>query len=201
MIDVQASGEKRRFVTKGVSDHYFYASHQASDFYHHYKEDITLMGELGLKAYRMSIAWTRIFPSGDEERPNENGLKFYDNVFNELRKHNIEPLVTISHYESPYYLALQGGWSNRTMIDYYLRFCEVIMNRYKDKVTYWMTFNEINCALVPFGIMTACGVAMEFTDSRNTDELRYQCLHHQFVASAKATLLAKKSIQILKLDV
>ena len=95
----------------------FYSSHKAIDFYHHYKEDIKLMAEMGMKAYRMSIAWTRIYPNGDEQTPNEKGLQFYDRLFDELRKYDIEPIVTISHYESPWNLALQGGWTNRKMIE------------------------------------------------------------------------------------
>ena len=190
VIDVQACGEKGRFVTDGVQPGYYYSSHKATDFYHHWKEDIGLFAEMGLKAYRMSIAWTRIFPNGTEEEPNEAGLAFYDRVFDELLAHGIEPVVTISHYEPPYALA-EKGWTDRAMIRHYLRFCETIFRRYQGKVRYWMTFNEINCALVPFGIMTACGVKMEFFAPENTEQLRYQALHHQFVASALAVQMAR----------
>ena len=189
VIDVQACSDHGRLETDGVLEGYNYTSHKASDFYHHYKEDIALMGEMGLKAYRMSIAWTRIYPTGKEDTPNEAGLKFYDDVFAELNKYGIEPIVTISHYEPPYALALEGGWSNRDMIDYYIKYCRTIFERYKNIVRYWMTFNEINCATVPYGIMTACGVNLAFKDPRNTEQLRFQCLHHQFVASALAVKL------------
>ena len=191
VIDVQACGGKHgRMETDGILEGYNYTSHTATDFYHHYKEDIALMAELGLKSYRMSIAWTRIYPNGDEESPNEEGLQFYDSVFSELKKYGIEPVVTISHYESPYHLALQRGWSNREMITHYLKYCKTLFDRYKNTVKYWITFNEINCLLVPYGVMTAGGINLSFTDSRNTEQLRFQALHHQFVASAKAVQLA-----------
>ncbi|MBN1467847.1 MAG: glycoside hydrolase family 1 protein [Fusobacteriaceae bacterium] len=168
---------------------HYYPNHIAADFYNNYKEDIAAMAEMGLKAYRMSIAWTRIFPNGDDETPNEKGLEFYDKVFDELKKYNIEPIVTISHYESPIELSYRyGAWGNRKMIDFYLRYCEIIFKRYKDKVRYWITFNEINCLTVPFGIITAGGIVTD--KENNTEELRYQALHYQFVASAKAVKLA-----------
>lgn len=195
VIDVQARGEDSpREPTPGILPGRHYSSHLASDFYHRYKEDIALFSQLGLKAYRMSIAWTRIFPNGTEENPNETGLAFYDSVFDELKKYHIEPIVTISHYEPPYALSLHGGWSNRSMVDHYLRYCKVLFNRYRNKVKYWLTFNEINCALVPFGIMTACGVNADIRDPQNTEQLRFQCLHHQFVASAQAVQLAHRMI-------
>ncbi len=190
VIDVQACGERGRYVTDGILPGCYYSSHKASDFYHHYHEDIQLFAKMGLRAYRMSIAWTRIFPNGYDEAPNEAGLAFYDRVFDELLENDIEPIVTISHYEPPYALS-DKGWTDRSMIDYYLKFCEVIFRRYKGKVRYWMTFNEINCALVPFGIMTACGVKMEFFAPENTEQLRYQALHHQFIASALAVQMAR----------
>ena len=115
----------------------FYPTHEGIDFYHHYKEDIQLFGEMGFKTFRMSINWSRIFPNGDDATPNEEGLKFYDDVFAELKKYNIEPLVTISHYETPLALANNyGGWLDRKVIDFYVRYCETIFNRYKDKVKY-----------------------------------------------------------------
>lgn len=191
VIDVQARGINcPREQTPGVLPDRYYSSHKASDFYHHYKEDIALFAEMGLKAYRMSIAWTRIYPNGTEETPNEEGLRFYDAVFDELHKYGIEPVVTTSHYEPPYKLSLRDGWANREMIGHYLKFCRTIFTRYKGKVKYWLTFNEINCALVPFGIMTACGVYSGIFDEKNTEQLRFQALHHQFVASAKAVALA-----------
>lgn len=190
VMDVQACGPHGREVTDGILPERFYPSHKASDFYHHYKEDIALFAEMGLKAYRMSIAWTRIYPNGTEEQPNEAGLAFYDAVFDELHKYGIEPVVTLSHYEPPYALSLQGGWSSRSTIGHFLKYCKTVFERYKGKVRYWLTFNEINCLLVPFGIMTAGGVNCNFWDPQNTEQLRFQALHHQFVASAQVVTLA-----------
>ncbi|WP_019911907.1 glycoside hydrolase family 1 protein [Paenibacillus sp. HW567] len=185
----------RRRITPVLEQEANYPSHEAIDFYHHYKEDIQLFAEMGFKVFRMSLAWSRIFPNGDDAQPNEEGLKFYDNVFAELKKHNIEPLVTISHYEAPFNLAQQyNGWSNRKVVDFYVNYCRVIFNRYKDVVKYWLTFNEINILTMPFGSFMA-GVIMpegnaEFGNTAGDDEgLRYQALHHQFLASAKAVKL------------
>ena len=118
------------------------------DYYHRYKEDIKLFAGMGFKVYRFSIAWSRIFPTGEEAQPNEAGLKFYDDVIDECHKYGIEPLITISHYETPLALARKyNGWSNRIMIDLYLKYCQVLFERYKGKVKYWITFNEINSIL------------------------------------------------------
>ncbi|GAA0086484.1 glycoside hydrolase family 1 protein [Clostridium sp. CTA-7] len=188
-----------RRVTPKLEEGTYYPSHEAIDFYHHYKEDIKLFGEMGFKVFRMSINWTRIFPNGDELEPNEEGLKFYDNVFNELKKYNIEPLVTISHYEMPFGLVQKyNGWASREVVDCYVRYCETIFNRYKDKVKYWLTFNEINCLTHPFGGLMAGGIipeggadlALNFGDGKDkSEQLRFQALHHQFIASAKAVKL------------
>lgn len=157
--------------------------HNAIDFYHRYKEDIALFAEMGFKCFRTSIAWTRIFPNGDELEPNEEGLKFYDNVFDELIKHNIEPVVTISHYEMPLGLVKNyGGWKNRKVIEFYERFAKTVLDRYKNKVKYWMTFNEINVVLhAPF-----TGGGLVFEEGENKKNTMYQAAHHQFVASALA---------------
>ena len=188
VADVLASdpGKGFRIETTSIEDGMFYASHRAVDVYHRIDEDIALMKELGLKAYRMSIAWTRIFPNGDDEAPNEAGLKYYEHVFDELQKAHIEPVVTLSHYEPPLHMADQGGWPNRKMIDCFVKYAATVFERYKGKVKYYLTFNEINCLQVPFGIMTAGGIRMGFHDPGNTEQLRYQALHHQFVASALA---------------
>lgn len=122
-----------------------YPKRWGSDFYHHYKEDIAFYTEMRFKTFRMSIAWSRIFPNGDDATPNEAGLAFYDKVFNELNKYGIEPLVTLSHYEFPIHLITEyGGWKNRKVIDCFVRYAETVFNHYKDKVKYWLTFNEIN---------------------------------------------------------
>ena len=166
----------------------FYPNHQATDFYHHWKEDIALFAEMGFKVYRFSISWSRVFPNGDEETPNEEGLKFYDNVIDELRKYNIEPLITISHYENPLHLSLEyGGWKNRKMIDFYLRFAKVLFERYKGKVKYWLTFNEINMLTQDFGAVFCAGML----DPKDVcEQSRYQAMHHQLVASALAVSMA-----------
>ena len=154
------------------------------DFYHRYKEDIKLFAEMGFKVFRTSIAWSRIFPMGDETEPNEKGLQFYDDLFDECHKYGIEPLVTISHYETPLHLAEEyDGWVNRKMIEFYERYLRAIFDRYKDKVKYWLTFNEINSILhAPFmsgGINTPA-------DQLSEQDL-YQAIHHELVASALAT--------------
>lgn len=168
----------------------YYPKRHGIDFYHHYKEDIALFAEMGFKCYRMSLAWTRIFPHGDELEPNEAGLAFYDRVFDELLKHGIEPVVSLSHYEMPLHLATQyGGWINREVIDFYVRFATVIFNRYKDKVKYWMTFNEINC--VKHHPYVSLGVIEE--NHPHIEQAKFQGAHHQFVASALATKACKES--------
>ncbi len=159
------------------------------DFYHRYPQDIRLLAEMGFKAFRTSIAWSRIFPMGDEETPNEAGLAFYDRLFDECRKYGIEPIVTLSHYETPLHLAqAYNGWLDRRLIDFYARYVRTVFTRYKDKVKYWLTFNEINSILhSPFmsgGINTP---AEELTPSQ-----LYQAIHHELVASALATKIGHK---------
>lgn len=161
----------------------YYPYHSGIDFFNKYKEDIALFAEMGFKCFRMSIAWTRIFPNGDELEPNEKGLEFYDKVFAELEKHNIQPVVTISHYEMPLGLIKNyGGWKNRKLIEFYERFATTVFNRYKNKVKYWMTFNEINFVLhAPF-----TGGGLEFSEGENKKNSMYQAAHNQFLASALA---------------
>lgn len=166
------------------------------DFYHRYKEDIALFAEMGFKVFRMSIAWTRIFPNGDDKEPNEAGLEFYDKVFDELLKHGIQPLVTLSHYEMPLHLALEyGGWVNRKVIDFFLRYAETVFKRYKDKVKYWLTFNEIN--IMQFSPYTGGGILADRVD--DLQNASFQALHHQFVASALATKLCHEIIPDAKI--
>lgn len=161
-----------------------YPKRRGVDFYHHYKEDIALFAEMGFKAFRMSIAWARIFPKGDETTPNEAGLKFYDDVFAECHKYGIEPVVTISHYEMPLGLTLkQNGWASRATIADFTRYTEVLFKRYKGVVKYWMTFNEINAST--WGFMGTGAVDSDLDTAAQT-QLRYQALHHEFVASALA---------------
>ena len=142
----------------GAFDGYDYPSHEGIDFYHHYKEDIALFAEMGFKTFRMSINWTRIFPNGDDEQPNEKGLQFYEDVFKELKKYGIEPLVTLSHYETPIALTNKwNAWADRRTIDCFVRYAKTCFERYNGLVKYWLTFNEINC--ISFGGFMAAGVA------------------------------------------
>ena len=161
-----------------------YPNQYGTDFYHHYKEDLDLMKELGLKAYRMSISWPRIFPNGDEEKPNDEGLRFYDAIFDLLNEAKIEPIVTINHYEVPVHLSEKfNAWADRRMIDHFLKYCKTIFERYKGKVRYWLTFNEINhINVIPF---MAAGIY-------NADQKTIaQATHHELLASAKAVKLGK----------
>ena len=170
-----------------------YPKRHGSDFYHHYKEDIALMAEMGFKTYRMSIAWSRIFPNGDDLEPNEEGLKFYDDVFDELLKYGIEPLVTMSHYEPPLAFCMDyNGWYDREVIDMFVKYVDVITDRYKDKVKYWLTFNEVDSMIRhPY---TTGGLVRDRFEGKNFPEVIFQAMHHQFVASALAVKITHENI-------
>ncbi|MCL2599059.1 MAG: glycoside hydrolase family 1 protein [Firmicutes bacterium] len=171
---------------------YKYPNHEGIDFYHRYPEDIALFAEMGFKVFRMSISWARIFPKGDETTPNQEGLEFYDRVFDTLAKHNIQPLVTLSHYELPLHLTIKyGGWKNRKLIDFFENYCKVVFERYKSKVKLWLTFNEINLGFMS-PIMSLGFFADMSTPQGAQDVL--QGLHHQFVASALAVRWCHKII-------
>ena len=166
----------------GVFEGYDYPSHQGIDFYHHYKEDIALFGEMGFKTFRLSINWARLFPTGMEETPNEAGLKFYDDVFDELLKYNIKPLVTLSHYETPIGLSnAWGSWTDARTIDCFCRYVKTAGERYKGKVEYWLTFNEINIAA--FSPWMSAGVG------RKTPQIVADISKNQLIASAKAVII------------
>lgn len=183
------SGDQR-VETKDIEPGRCYPSHTAADGYGHTDEDMALLGELGVNGYRMSIAWTRIFPNGDDAEPCEEGLAYYDHVFDLLASHGIQPVVTMSHYEPPLNLARKGGWTNPETIGHFERYARTIVARYRRKVRYWLTFNEMNVAQTPFGIMTGCGVVMGIFDPDNTEQLRFSALHNLFLASARATIAA-----------
>ncbi len=154
------------------------------DFYHKFREDIAMFAEMGFKVYRFSISWARIYPTGLEEQPNEAGLRFYDEMIDELLKYNIEPLVTISHYEMPIVLTQQyNGWESRELINLYVKFANTLFDRYKDKVKYWITFNEMNMNLT--SIYTGAGILEDKAKSGKL-QAAYQATHHQFVASSLA---------------
>ena len=192
-VDITPHGKNRFPVMLGL-DHSldfhegeFYPAKEGIDFYHHYQEDIKLFGELGFKTYRMSIAWSRIYPRGDEEKPNEEGLKFYENIFKECHKYGIEPLVTITHFDCPIHLIKEyGGWKNRKLIEFYERLCRTLFTRFKGQVKYWLTFNEINMILhLPF-----MGAGLLIEDEENALKDKYQAIHHELIASALATKIA-----------
>jgi len=189
----------RLITPMGVREGAYYPSHEAIDFYHHWKEDIDLFAEMGFKCFRMSIQWSRIFPNGDDEQPNQAGIEFYRNVFAHCRECGIEPLVTLSHYEFPLALSHKyGGWDDPVIIDLWIRFVELCFREYKGLVTLWLTFNEINCGTVPgmgsiygMGILPGYDTPIAFGPVEWDDPTRRLVgLHHQFVASAKAVRLA-----------
>lgn len=184
-----------KWITTEIRPDRFYPSHEASDFYHHYEGDIALMAEMGFKVFRMSINWTRIFPTGEEDMPNEKGLAFYDRVFDCCKTYGIEPLVTISHYEMPYALVEKyNGWASREMIAIFEKYAHVLFERYQDKVTYWLTFNEINSSVMPFGAVLNTGTIRGYEGPVNevpdNKQERFQALHHMFLASAKVVKYA-----------
>lgn len=184
-----------------LKEGYYYPSHVATDFYHHYKEDIALFAEMGFKVLRLSISWTRIFPNGDDEQPNEAGLAFYDKVFDEMLAHGIEPLVTILHFDMPVHLATAyGGWANRKLIDFYLHYASTVFQRYRNKVKYWVTVNEVNVLGGYWTLGLSNDEAQEAGSKKSYNQgetpdteagLKFQALHHLMVASALANKAAK----------
>lgn len=188
-VDLLPTGKERFEIMLGTIDSFepkegvYYPSHEAIGFYHKYKEDIALFAEMGFKSLRLSIAWSRIYPTGEEEVPNEAGLQFYDAVFDELLKYNIEPVVTTCHFDVPVHLVEKyGSWKNRKMIALYEKYTKTIFKRYQDKVKYWMTFNEINMLLhLPY-----MGAGIVINEGEDKNQVLYQAAHHQLVASALA---------------
>lgn len=199
IITVGSYDKMRLITTEGVVKGEYYPSHVAIDSYHRYKEDIALYAEMGFNMYRMSIAWSRIFPNGDEKEPNKQGLDFYRAVFAELKKYNIQPLVTLSHYEMPLGLCLKyRGWSDKNVIDCFVRYATTVMKEFKDYVKYWITFNEINVGLTPYcnvmlGILPQ-GENKNFVQKEGDGEyiLRLNGLKNQFIASALVVDRAKE---------
>ena len=192
-VDVTPFGADRFPVALGrlemleCDDRHYYPSHEAIDLYHHYKEDIALFAEMGFRCFRLSIAWTRILPNGDDAQPSEEGLAFYDAVFDECHKYGIEPLVTICHFDTPIALIKKyGGWKDRRMVDAYVHYCSILFDRYKGKVKYWLTFNEINMILhLPF-----MGAGLVFEEGEDKEAVEYLAAHNELVASAWATKIA-----------
>ena len=197
LSDHLSGGSKtiRRRFTPVIEPDVCYPSREATDFYHHYQEDIALFAEMGMKAFRLSITWSRIFPNGDEQEPNEEGLAFYDRVFDECRKYGIEPIVTLMHFDMPYHLLKRyGGFTDRKVIDFFVHYAQTVFKRYRGKVRYWITFNEINFACIPMGNLEVLGIyderTSDYTQPYDDPQRRYQALHHVFLASARAVKAA-----------
>ncbi|MDN6091610.1 MAG: 6-phospho-beta-glucosidase [Lacticaseibacillus paracasei] len=196
IADVMTAGdnETKRRITDGVQSGENYPNHDAIDYYHRYHEDDQLFADLGLNCFRTSIAWTRIFPNGDEEQPNEAGLKFYDDVFDDLLSHQIEPVITLSHFEMPYHLVKKyGGWRSRKVIDFFVKFATVVFDRYKDKVKYWMTFNEINNQvgmMNEWSLFTNSGLLIKPDEDK--EAVMFQAAHYEAVASALAVQIGHR---------
>lgn len=172
----------------------YYPSHEAIDFYHRFREDIKLLAEMGIRAFRTSISWPRIFPHGDDEQPNEKGLAFYDSLFEECRRYHIEPVVTLCHFDTPYALVEKyGSWKDRRLVEFYCRYCRTVLERYKGKVKYWITFNEINMIThIPF---LGGGLLLEQVPESEKQQVIYQAAHHQLLASAMVTKIAHETDQ------
>ena len=192
LIDVIPCSADRMAIMRGeisykdVPADAYYPSHLSIDHYHHWKEDLALFAEMGFKVYRFSIAWTRIFPTGENAVPNEAGLKFYEELIDTLHGYGIEPLITLCHFDLPIALLEKyGGWKDRRTIDAFLRYCDVVFRRFQGKVKYYLTFNEINMLMhLPFG-----GTGAVFEPGEDPDKVKYQIAHHELVASAKAVAL------------
>lgn len=192
-IDLLPLGPDRMAIAKGQLTNlerrkdYYYPSEEAIDMYHRYLEDIDLLARMGIKVFRLSLSWTRIFPNGDDEFPNEAGMQFYEKILKTLQEKGIEPLVTLAHFDVPVALIKKyGAWRDRRMVDAYARYAETVMTRYKGLVKYWLTINEINILLhQPF-----IGGGLILTDEDKQAQVIYQAAHHQLLASAMATKIA-----------
>ncbi|MFC0232464.1 6-phospho-beta-glucosidase [Vagococcus entomophilus] len=195
IADVLTAGtsKKAREITEGLLSHKNYPNHEGIDFYHHYKEDLALLAEMGCTCFRTSIAWSRIFPNGDETQPNEAGLKFYDDLFDECRKYQIEPIVTLCHFEIPYALYNNyGGFKNRKLIDFFVHYAKTVMHRYRDKVQYWLTFNEINNQCTGDKLSLWTNSAVKIAPGENKEEIVAQASLNELIASAKVVCLGHK---------
>lgn len=194
-IDLLPLGEDRLDTMNGITVNLdldpdkYYPSHKGIDFYHTYENDIKLLAEMGINVFRLSIAWTRIFPTGVEDEPNEQGLQYYERIFKLCRSYGIEPLVTICHFDVPVHLIKEiGSWKSRKMVDYYVKLCKVLFERYNGLVKYWITFNEINMVLHhPF-----MGAGLIFSPTEDHYQVKMQASHYELLASALATKEAKK---------
>lgn len=195
IMDLVTSGtyETPREICKTIEEGKHYPSHKGINFYHNYKEDIKLFKEMGFKALRISIDWSRVFPNGDDEKPNELGLQFYIDLVDELKKNDIEPIVTLYHFEMPYNLVTKyGSWVNRKIIDFYLKFCETMFLSLKGKVKYWITFNEMNHidpSTEASDIFTYIIAGLKFSELKNPAQTLAEVGYNMTVASVKAVKL------------
>lgn len=190
-VEMGAEHGKTREIHQTIQANCYYPSHEAVDFYHRYQEDIALFAEMGFKSLRISLSWARIFPNGDDLEPNEKGLAFYDRVFDELLKHGIEPVVTLHHFELPLQLVNKyGAWRNRKLVDLAVRYAQTVMERYKDKVKYWITFNEINALFISNQPWHMAGIL--YQEGENKVNTMLQAAHHQLIASALTVIEGKK---------
>lgn len=191
------SHKEPRIISPSMEGKYYYPSHKAIDFYHHYKEDIKLLSDMGLKAFRFSISWARIYPNGDDEKPNEDGLKFYDSVFEELKKYNITPVVTMSHHDIPLAIGTKyGGWDNKRVIELFTTYTKTIMERYSKYVEYWIPFNEINDMFLPLSSIGQGAFVPDseclWTNQEDNPSRRFEALNNMFIASAKTVIEGRK---------
>ena len=198
VADVMTAGRHgvAREITDGVIEGKYYPNHEAIDFYHHYKEDIALFAEMGFKCFRTSIAWTRIFPNGDELEPNEAGLQFYDDLFDECLKYDIEPIVTMFHFDMPAALDERGSWSTHDSVDWFAEYARVLFENFGDRVKYWLTINEQNMLTLVGPVIGTLHVPEGTTNL--TKEI-YQQNHHQLVAQAKAMQLCHEMLPDAKI--
>lgn len=195
IADVMTAGSRDcpRRITDGIVSEESYPNHEGNQFYDRFEEDIRLMAEMGFRCFRTSIAWTRIFPRGDEEKPNEEGLRFYDRLFQCMKAYGIEPVVTLSHFETPYTLVKEyGGWKNRKLIDFFERYAKTVFERYKDQVRYWLTFNEINHCKPDSDLGMWLAGALRTDADEPKEQICAQAVHHMLVAGARAVICGKK---------
>lgn len=196
IADMMTSGSKNspRQVTPKILPDKVYPNHEAIDFFNNYQEDIELFAALGLKCFRTSIAWSRIFPNGDDINPNEAGLSYYDKLFDDMLAHGIQPIITLSHFEMPYHLVEKyGGWRDRRLINFFIKYATTVFTRYRSKVKYWMTFNEINNQSdfeSEQALYTNSGIL--FRPGENREQVMYQAAHYELVASALAVQIGHK---------
>jgi 6-phospho-beta-glucosidase len=180
-VSKEGGGTRAEILSYIEDDKNYYPKRYGIDFYHTYKEDLALLAEMGFRTFRTSISWSRIFPKGDEKEPNEKGLAFYDRLIDEIRKNGMEPIITISHYDMPIHLILEyGGFVNRKVVDFFVRYASAVLDRYKDKVKYWIVFNQIN--LLQYCSWGSIGLLDDHAG--NLEEAKFQAAHHQFVANA-----------------